>query len=224
MDPNCPRQSGTYIYSTDDTPLLPWKPSLDIHGRHVGHQYYHTVRNLEQCRDKIRISEPLDDETPKVTRRPVDDLRADATEEEEPRFGICQGFPHLVHFDFGHPGAGMFGAETVDGDVFFLCVKPATVPLAAVYLSRRKDNLRGRRPIRKSKEHKYSPHRRYSTNDNELVLPRRQIALNMADSKCQQPSKRICNTKKGGPPSYPDRLFLNSIPCCCNEEIGWCGA
>lgn len=224
MDPNCSSQSGTYIYSTNDTPLLSWQPSLDIHGRHVRHQYHHAVRNLEQRRDKIRISETLYDETPKVTRRPVDDLRADSTEEEEPRFGICQGFPHLVPFDLGHPGAGVYGTETVDGDILFLCVKPATVPLAAVYLNRRRDNLRSRRPIRKSKEHKYPPHRRYSTNYNELILPRRQVALNMADSKCQQPPKRICNTKKGRPPSYSNRLFLNSIPCCCDEEIGWCGA
>ncbi|GLA03062.1 hypothetical protein AnigIFM60653_002658 [Aspergillus niger] len=33
--------------------------------------------------------------------------------------------------------------------------------------------------------------------------------MDMANSKRQEPTKSVCNTQKGRPPSNPDRLFFN---------------
>lgn len=74
VDPNDASKGGEDIEYRDMASLLAFDVFLQIHGTEYREADDGAVGDLEESRDKLRVSKALDDEGAKITHRPVDDL------------------------------------------------------------------------------------------------------------------------------------------------------
>ena len=66
--------------------------------------------------------------------------------------------------------------------------------------------------VRQHDEHDYSPCAAKTANDQELVLPRRECALDVANRVAQQAAECNAKTVRGIPQPDSDRLLFSGIP------------
>lgn len=99
MDSNDASKGWEDVEYRDVASLLAFDVLLQIHGTENREADDGAVGDLEESRDKLRVSKALDDEGAEITHRPVDDLCRQAEEEEDPRLGIDESFNYLVAFE-----------------------------------------------------------------------------------------------------------------------------